>query len=127
MILLVLVFFVATSGAWAGERTFDCQVAYQGANGKTVGGAKKSATTAGSADQADVRLSDERYEYHVEIVGQTFQIDVVEKAHRTRQDVCIKGGSGPYISYQFPVTWAPAQGPAKGLKLASIELYCTQR
>jgi hypothetical protein len=110
------------------RRTFDCQVAYQVSRNKVVGGPKVSGTTNGSSAQTDIRITDERYEYHFEIVGQTFQIDVVEKRHRDRQSVCIKGGSGPYISYQFPtVGWVPTAGPAKGQSLASVELFCTQR
>jgi hypothetical protein len=107
-------------------RTYDCQVAYQAENGKVVGSAKKTGTTAGAADQIDLSLEDERFLYHFEIVAQTFQIDVTEKGTK-KQDVCIKGGSGPYISYQFPMSWTPKRGPAQGLKLRSIELFCTQR
>lgn len=124
--MIGFLFWVALSAWGAAPRTYDCQVAYQAAGGKTVGSPKKSGTTSGSADQIDLTLEDERYRYHFEIVAQTFQIDVTEKGSR-KQDVCIKGGSGPYISYQFPVDWTPSKGPAQGMKLSSIELFCTQR
>jgi hypothetical protein len=105
-------------------RTYECQVAYQGAGGKTVGSEKKRATTSGSADQLDLRLSDERFAYHFEIVAQTFQIDVTDRT--LEQDASIKGGSAPYIAYQFPLRWTPSRGVARGLPLRSIEFYCAQ-